>query len=90
MTSRTGMCMHSSTEGVCENDAVQFQSCDGSSYCTELEENGCTDVSRQLQDSCSYQIPTSSDVSFTVARNRLLVARFTESVCKMDAKAADR
>ena len=30
------------------NNAVQFQSCDGSSYCTELGENGCTDiVSRQ-------------------------------------------
>ena len=36
MTSPTGMLMHSSREGVCGNNKVQFQSCDGSSYCTAL------------------------------------------------------
>ena len=37
-------------EGVCANNAVQFQSCDGCSYCTAQGENCCTDiVSRQLQ-----------------------------------------
>ena len=52
MTSRTGMRMRSNTEGVCGNNTVQFQSCDGSSSCTALGENGCTDiVSRQLRDS---------------------------------------
>ena len=44
MTSLTGMRMHSSREGVCGNNAVQFQSCDGSNYCIALEVNGCTDI----------------------------------------------
>ena len=44
--------MLSSREGVCGNNAVQFQSCDGSSYCTALGENDCTDiVFHQLRDS---------------------------------------
>ena len=48
---------YSSREGACANNAVQFQSCDGSSYCTVLGENGYTDlVSHQLRYSCSYQI----------------------------------
>ena len=52
MTTRTGVCVRSSKDGICENNAVQFQSCGGSSYCTELGENGRTDiVSRQLRDS---------------------------------------
>ena len=38
MSSRTGMRMGSSREGICGNNAVQFQSCDGSSYCTALGE----------------------------------------------------
>ena len=54
MTSRMGVHMHCGREGVCECNAVQFQSCDGSSYCTELGENGCTDILHQLHDSCSY------------------------------------
>ena len=41
---QTGMHMHSCKEGVCENNAVQFQSCNGSSYFTALGENGCTDI----------------------------------------------
>ena len=46
------MRMRSSRERVCRNNAVQFQSCGGSTYCTALGENGCTDiVSRQLRDS---------------------------------------
>ena len=62
MTSWSGMHMHSSREGVCGNNIVQFQSCDGSSYCTALGKNGCTDiVSCQLQDSCSYQISACSE-----------------------------
>ena len=62
MTSRTGKHMRGSIEGVCGNYAVQFQSCDGSSYCTALGENDCTDtVSRQLRDSCSYQISACSE-----------------------------
>ena len=52
----------SSREGVCENTAMQFQSCDGSSYCTMLGENSCTNiVSRQLRDSCGYQISAPSE-----------------------------
>ena len=40
------------TEGACGNNAVQFQSCDGSSYCTTIGKSGCTDiVSRQLGNS---------------------------------------
>ena len=51
MASCTEMRMRSNTEGVCGNNAVQFQFCVGSSYCTALGENGCTDiVSRQLRD----------------------------------------
>ena len=54
MNSRTGIRMRSSREGVCGNDAVQFQSCDGSSYCTALGESVCADiVSHQLR---SYSI----------------------------------
>ena len=35
---------------------MQFQSCDGSSYCTALGENGCTDiVSCQLRDSSMFR-----------------------------------
>ena len=46
------MRIRSSRGGVCWSNAVQFQYCDGSSYCTALGENGCTDiVSRQLRDS---------------------------------------
>ena len=63
MTSRTGMRMRSSREGVCGNNTVQFQPCDRGNYCTVLGENGCTDiVSYQMQDSCSYQISTCSEV----------------------------
>ena len=52
MSSWTGMCLRSSREGVCGNNVVQFQSCNGSSYCTALGENGCMDmISRQLRDS---------------------------------------
>ena len=52
MTSRTGMRIRISREGVCGNNAVQFQSYVGSSYCTALGENCCTYiVSRQLRDS---------------------------------------
>ena len=36
MTCWTEMHMRRSREGVCENNAVQFQSCDSSSYCTAL------------------------------------------------------
>ena len=62
MTSRTGMLMCSSREGVCGNNTVWFQSCDRSSYCTALGGNGCSDnVSCQLRDSCSYQISTCSE-----------------------------
>ena len=41
MTSWEGLL---SREEVCGTNAVQFQSCDGSSYCTALGENGCTDI----------------------------------------------
>ena len=128
MTSGTGLRMRSSRDGVCWNNAVQFLSCGGSSYCTALEESGCIDiVSNQLWDSCGYlkdesicrtktlvsdartdgkcavssfaepalhnfailwTIPT--DVSLTAARNSLTVACFSENVCKIVAKAADR
>ena len=44
MTSWMVMHMCSSREGVCGNNVVQFQFCDGSSYCTALGENGCTDI----------------------------------------------
>ena len=61
MTSQTGMCMHSSREAVCGNNAVQFQSCDDSSYCTVLAEHGSTDiVSYQLWNFCGYQISARS------------------------------
>ena len=51
------MRMHSSRERLCGNNAVQFQSCDGSSYCTALADIGNTDiVSRKLRDSCGCQI----------------------------------
>ena len=41
--------MHS--RGVCGNNAVQFQSCDISSYYTVLGENGCTNTaSCQLRE----------------------------------------
>ena len=43
MTSGTVMRMSSSREEVCGNNAVQFLSCDGSSYCTALGENGFPD-----------------------------------------------
>ena len=57
ITSQTGMCIPTSREGVCGNNAVQFQSCVFRSYCTALGENGCTDIiSCQLQEMCSYQI----------------------------------
>ena len=36
--------MCSTREGVCGNNAVPFQSCDGSSYCTLLGGNDCTDI----------------------------------------------
>ena len=50
MTSRTRNRMRNSREGVCGNNAVQFQSYDGSSYCIALGENCCSDiVSRQLE-----------------------------------------
>ena len=49
--------MLSSREGVYGNNAVQFQSCDSSSYCTVLGENWCAHiVSCQLRDSCRYKI----------------------------------
>ena len=54
LASQTDMRMHGSREGVCGNNAVQFQSCDNSSYFTVLGENGCTDVSCQLWGLCSY------------------------------------
>ena len=38
MTNWTGMRMHRSREGVCVNHVVQFQSCDGGSYCKPLGE----------------------------------------------------
>ena len=58
VTSWTGMCICR----VCGNNAVQFQSCDGSSYCTVLGENGRTDiVSCQLRDSSSYEISARSE-----------------------------
>ena len=44
MISRTGMRMRRSREGVRGNNAVQFQSYNGSSYCTALGKNGCTDI----------------------------------------------
>ena len=51
MRNRSGMRIRSCREGVCGNNAVRFKSCDGSSYCTTLEENGCTVmVSRKLRD----------------------------------------
>ena len=57
MTSWMGMRMRSRREGVRGNNAVQFQSCDGSSYYTALGEIGCTDiVSSQLRDLCNCQI----------------------------------
>ena len=41
---------------------MKFQSCDGSSYCTALGQNGCTDiVPCQLRDSCGYQISARSE-----------------------------
>ena len=47
-----GMCTHNCREGVCVNNAVKFQSCFGSSNCTAVRENYCTDiVSRQLRNS---------------------------------------
>ena len=47
-----GMRMRSSREGAHGDNAVQFQSCDGCSYCTVLGKNGCNHiVSRQLRDS---------------------------------------
>ena len=62
MTSLMGMRMHSNKEGVCGNNAVQFQFCDNSSYCTGLGENDCSAVvSRQLRDSCGYQISARSE-----------------------------
>ena len=58
----TGMLRRRSTEGVCGNNAVRFQSCDVCSYCTALGQNGCTDiVSRQLRDSSGYQISVEGD-----------------------------
>ena len=42
MTSWTEMHICCIGEGACGNNAVQFQSCDGSSYFTALGENGCT------------------------------------------------
>ena len=39
------MRMRNNREEVRGNNAVQFQSCDGSSYCTALGENGCTNIS---------------------------------------------
>ena len=52
--------MHTSIEGVCGNNAVQFQSCVFSSYYTALGENGCTDIiSYQLQEMYSCQISAS-------------------------------
>ena len=51
MTSRTVMHMRSSKEGVSGNNAVHFQSCDCSSYCTALGEIGCINVFHQLRDS---------------------------------------
>ena len=45
MISRTEMRMRSNREGVCGNIAVQFQSCDGSSYCTGLPDWA---ISREL------------------------------------------
>ena len=67
-----GTCMHSSREGVYGNNAVQFQSCDCSSYCTALGENGCTDmVSCQLQYLCSYQILGNWPESFEITKQWL-------------------
>ena len=54
MTSQMGTHMRSSREGVSGNNAMQFQSCDGSSYCTVLRENGCTD---NLLAERFYQLP---------------------------------
>ena len=52
MTSQMRMRMYSSRDAVCRNNAVQFQSCDATSYCTALGESGCTGiVSHHLQDS---------------------------------------
>ena len=45
MTSRTEMRIRNNRKEVCGNNAVQFQSCEGNSYCTGLGENGCTDIS---------------------------------------------
>ena len=54
--------MCSNREGVGGNNAVQFQSFNGSSYCTALGENCCTDiVSRKLRNSCGYQISARSE-----------------------------
>ena len=62
ITSQMGMCMCSSREEVFGNNVVQFQSCDGSSYCTALGENGFIDiVSCQLWDSSGYQISACSE-----------------------------
>ena len=35
---------HNSREGACRNNAVQFHSCNGGSYCTAQGENDCTDI----------------------------------------------
>ena len=43
-----GMRMHSNKEGVCGNNAVQFQFCDNSSYCTVLRENNCTPANSEI------------------------------------------
>ena len=56
MASQTGMRMRSSREGVCGSNAVQFQSYDGSSYCTALIENCCTVLSP-----ANWEIPVWSD-----------------------------
>ena len=78
MTSRAGMCMHSSREGVCGNNSVQFQPCDGSSYCTALGENDCTDtVSRQLRDS-------------SMVRRRCGQSLKAEPMCTTKTVVADR
>ena len=76
MTSRNGMGMPSSREGVCGNNAVQFVS-DGSTYCTALGVYGCTDtVSHQLRDSCCYQIDQRVPKWWSASSAKLLDAHF--------------
>ena len=78
MTSRMGMRVRSSREGVCGDNVLQFQFCDGSSYCTALGGNGCTDI---VSPNCD--IPVWSDDG---AGNSLK----TEPLCTTKTVPADR